>query len=304
MMAIVERYLSLRRNLGFKLRDTAYHLRSYAKFADSHGESHIRTATAMLWAGLVPSANLRRVRYRNLTNFARFAHAEDDQHEVPANSPFTFRTQRRTPYIYSRAEIRRLVDAAGKLAPQSVFPMRPMVYSMLFGLIAATGLRVHEALSLRLSDVHAGGILHIRETKFGKSRYVPLHPTTVAVLERYLDKRRQMPIDDDHLFVSASARRLAPSIVNYTFRNVLRAAGIKGAGGRPPRIHDLRHAFATRALERCSTQREAVSRHFVAISTYLGHAEIASTYWYFEATSQLMKNIASVTEALLQEEQS
>ena len=117
--------------------------------------------------------------------------------------------------------------------------------------------------------------------------------------DRYLEVRRRLAVTDDHVFVSASHRRIASSTVNYTFRRVLRLAGIAPARTRPPRIHDLRHTFATRALERCSTRREAVARHFVALATYLGHADIAHTYWYLEATPELMTDIAAAAEALV-----
>jgi integrase len=124
------------------------------------------------------------------------------------------------------------------------------VYATLLGLIAATGLRVSEALHLRLADVLPDGILHIRHAKFGKSRYVPLHPTVVDGLHRYLEARRRVAGVDDHVFVSASHRRISASMVNYTFRRVLALADIASPAGRLPRIHDLRHTFATRSLER------------------------------------------------------
>jgi integrase len=171
------------------------------------------------------------------------------------------------------------------------------VYATLLGLIAATGLRVSEALDLRLGDVLADGVLLIRQTKFGKTRHVPLHPTAVEVLDQYLAVRRRLAVTDDHVFVSASDQRIASSTVNYTFRRVLRLAGVTTMRPRPPRIHDLRHTFATRALEQCATQREAVARHFVALATYLGHADITKTYWYLEATPDLMGALARAAEA-------
>jgi integrase/recombinase XerD len=173
------------------------------------------------------------------------------------------------------------------------------VYATLLGLIAATGLRVSEALDLRLDDVLPDGVLGIRQTKFGKSRLVPLHPTVVEALGRYLERRRRLAVTDDHVFLSAGNRRISSSMVSYTFRRVRRLAGIAPARPRPPRIHDLRHTFATRALEQCSTRREAVARHFVALATYLGHADIVHTYWYLEATPELMTHIAVAAERLV-----
>jgi integrase len=169
----------------------------------------------------------------------------------------------------------------------------------MLGLIAATGLRISEALDLRLHDVLPDGVLQIRRAKFGKSRLLPLHPTAVTALDCYLKERRRLAVTDDHMFLSAGNQRIHSAMAWYTFRRMCRLAGIAPTRTRPPRIHDLRHTFATRVLEQCSTRREAVARHFVALSTYLGHTNIANTYWYLEATPQLMTDIAAAGEALI-----
>ena len=142
----------------------------------------------------------------------------------------------------------------------------------------------------------------IRQTKFAKSRLVPLHPTVQEALDRYLDRRQRWCVPDTHVFLSAGDRRISSSTVSYTFRRVRQLAGLASARPRPPRIHDLRHTFATRALEQCATHREAVGRHFVALATYLGHADIAQTYWYLEATPELLTHIAAAAEDLVAEE--
>lgn len=201
--------------------------------------------------------------------------------------------------IYTRGELALILETAGQLRRQKPNPLRRELYVMLFGLIAATGLRVSEAIDLRLGDVLPGGILHIRDTKFGKSRLVPLHKTVMQALERYLDRRRRLTGSDDHLFLSVEGTALCYTTVNYTFRRVLRLANIAPGRARRPRIHDLRHSFATRVLEQCNTKRDAVARHFVALSTYLGHSDIAHTDWYLEATPELMADIAVVAEALV-----
>ena len=217
---------------------------------------------------------------------------------MPVNL-FAERVSRPVPYIYTRDELVRILDAAGQLRPQKPNPLRQQLYVMLFGLIAATGLRVSEALELRLGDVLAGGVLHIRDTKFGKSRLVPLHTTVVLALDRYLDRRRLVAGSDDHLFPSVNGKVLASSTVNYTFRCVLRVANIAPERSRRPRIHDLRHSFATHVLEQCNTERDAVARHFVALATYLGHVDIKHTYWYLQATPELMTDIAAAAETLI-----
>jgi integrase len=294
----VERYVELRRTLGFKLRKPLRHLQSFARFATDRGETYISAATALEWAAMAPTPSTRNRRLGDVVRFARFLRAENAAHELPVNL-FAERASRPTPYIYTRDELARILDAAGQLRRQKPNPLRQQLYVMLFGLIAATGLRVSEALDLRFDDVLAGGILHIRDTKFGKSRLVPLHATVAEALERYLHRRRLVAGSDDHLFPSAKGKRLVSSTVNYTFRCVLRAANIAQDRSRRPRIHDLRHSFATHVLEQCGTDRDAVARHFVALATYLGHVDIKHTYWYLQATPALMTDIAAAAEALI-----
>jgi len=298
----VERYVTLRQTLGFELRDTARNLRHFARFADERGDTHVRTSTALEWAAAGTSPHARYVRLRCAVQLARFLHAEDSGHEIPPRAPFPRSKRRRKPYIYTPGEITRLLEAASRI--RATYPLRRQVYMTLLGLIAATGLRVSEALDLLFDDVLSDGILRIRNTKFGKTRLVPLHPTVVDALGRYLDVRRKVATTDEHMFLSAGNTRISSSMVNFTFRRILVLSGVGSGAERRPRIHDLRHAFATRALEKCATHREAVGRHFVALATYLGHAEIANTYWYFEATAELMTGIATAGEALLAKEES
>lgn len=292
----VERYISLRQTLGYKLRDLSGNLSAFARFAADRGDAHIRVSTAVDWATEASSPHGRYIRLRDVARLARFLHAEDPAHEVPTN-PFYAPKRRRLPYIYTPEEIVQLVGAAGRL--RKSYPLRRRIYGTLLGLIAATGLRISEALDLRLYDVLPDGVLQIRRTKFGKSRLIPLHPTAAKAFDRYLEQRRQLAVTDDHVFLSAGNQRIATSMAEYTFRRVLRLAGIAPSRTRPPRIHDLRHTFATQALEQCSTRREAVARHFVALATYMGHADIAHTYWYLEATPELMTGIAAAAEALI-----
>jgi integrase len=234
--------------------------------------------------------------------FARFIHAEDSAHEIPPRAPFPPPRSRSKPYIYTPGEIKSLLEAARRI--RATYPLRRQVYTALLGLIAATGLRISEALDLLLDDVLPDGILRIRDTKFGKTRLVPLHPTVVDALGRYLDVRRKVAATDDHVFLSAGNARISSSMVNFTFRRILVLSGVGSGAERPPRIHDLRHSFATRALEKCENRREAVGRHFVALATYLGHADIKSTYWYLEATAELMTAMAAAAETLLAGEES
>jgi integrase len=162
-------------------------------------------------------------------------------------------------------------------------------------------LRISEALALKLQDIQPDGVLHIRDTKFRKSRLVPLHASTREALQRYLNARRRRAGDSDWLFPSAQHRQMCSRVVNYTFSCILRRAGIAPERRTQPRIHDLRHTFATRVLVQCGADRGVVARHFVALSTYLGHADVRNTYWYLEATPQMMTDIASAAETLVGE---
>ena len=300
LSAEVDRYIALRRTLGYKLRKPARHLQAFAGYATSRGEAHIRNATVLAWvtaAGRTQEALAER--FRNLALFARFLHAEDPRHEVPARNPFAVRKTRPIPYIYTPDEIARILDTAGKLRHQRPNPLRRELYITMFGVIAATGLRVSEAIALRVDDVWPDGVLHIRETKFRKSRLVPLHPTVVEALGCYLEKRRRIAANSDYLFPSVRHRALCPSTVNYTFGCLLRRANIAPGRKHQPRIHDLRHTFATRVLEQCGAERSEVARHFVALSTYLGHVDIRATYWYLQATPELMTDIATAAEMLV-----
>ncbi|MDE2990206.1 MAG: tyrosine-type recombinase/integrase [Chloroflexota bacterium] len=295
----VERYLALRRTLGYKLHNTGRNLQAFAAFASDKGDTQIRAATAVQWAAQASSPHARSVRLRDVVLLARFLHAEDAAHEVPPDRFFHVRVVRQPPYIYTPAEIGQLLAAAHRL-PRS-YVLRPTVYATLIGLIAATGLRVSEALDLRFDDLLPNGVLRIRQTKFAKSRLVPLHATTVEALTAYLHERQRVAIADDHLFVSANHGRIPTPTASTTFQRVVRLSGIAPDRQRRPRLVDLRHTFATRSLQRCAVRRESVSRHMVALSTYLGHANVVHTYWYLEATPDLMADIATAGENLVAE---
>jgi integrase len=170
----------------------------------------------------------------------------------------------------------------------------------LFALLATTGLRVSEALGLCLQDLTQDGLL-IRQTKFRKTRLVPLHPTAQVGLDRYLVRRKSWGGLDDHLFVSRQDTALPYQTVVATFLKLVRAIGLRGGPGQGgPRIHDLRHGFAVRSLEQCPPSALGVTRHMVALSTYLGHGHVAATYWYLHATPRLLETIAAVTEDFLE----
>ncbi|MGB8481335.1 MAG: tyrosine-type recombinase/integrase [Acidobacteriaceae bacterium] len=296
----VDRYISLRRTLGYQLNYVGTLLHSFADFANERGDTHIIASTAVEWATACSSPLRRHARLQSIVLLARFLHAEDPKHEIPPPLLFSTPYPRPLPYIYSHDELGRIVAAARRIC--QTYPLRRETYTTLFGLIAATGLRISEALDLQLPDVQEDGVLFIHHGKGGKSRIVPLHPTVVKVLGSYLEVRRRLPDVDDHLFLSAGRRRISHGMANYTFRRVLRLAGIGRIGRRACRIHDMRHTFATRSLEKCPHRREDVAQHFVALATYLGHTQIAHTYWYLEATPELMEDIAKAADVVIGKE--
>ena len=302
LMAEVDRYLALRRAAGFKLRNSTGMLRSFATFAAERHETHVRSQTAIAWAAAGSTPSQRDHRIREVNRFARFLRAEDQAHEVPPADAFPYRRFRPPPYIYQPEEITLLLEHASRLPPKD--SLRPHTCRTLFGLLACTGLRLAEALSLQLCDVKPAG-LTILETKFRKSRFVPLHPTAAAQLSYYISRRQLFGVTDMHLFISLRRRPLGPDAARYPFHKACAAAGIPLQGSRrPPRLHDLRHTFAVRALQACANDRESVQRHMLALTTYLGHARLEDTYWYLESTPELMTDIATAAEGFIYGEKS
>jgi integrase/recombinase XerD len=297
MMASVEIYLAVRRAVGFTLSNTEYLLRSFADFATDRKETHIRTATAIDWASQAKSVAQRHTRHQTICRFAQYLRVEDLRHELPPANHFGYRKTRRVPHIYSRDEINGLVLAATRLcSPDSLLPR---TYAALISLLAATGLRISEALHLLVTDITPNG-LRIRKTKFQKTRLVPLHATTVTGLGHYLIHRQEAKRGGDHVFVSDEGQPLVYWRVHSVFRTLLKSAGIQPSGGRWPRIHELRHTLAVRALESSPTGRQRIGQHMLALATYLGHVNINATYWYLETTPELLLDIAVVAENFIQ----
>jgi integrase/recombinase XerD len=296
MIKAVETYLAVRRAAGFTLSNTEYLLRSFAGFATEQRQTHIRTATAIEWASQAGSVAQRHTRYQTVSLLAQYLRVEDSRHESPPSNHFGYRKTRRIPHIYSPDEIEALVLAAAKLPSSD--SLRPKTYAALFSLLAATGLRISEALHLLVADITPNGLL-IRRTKFQKTRLVPLHDTVVAGLGKYLTCRQRRRRGGDHVFVSEEGQPLVYWRVHSVFRSLLKSAGLKPTGRRWPRIHDLRHTFAVRALESSPVGRQRIGQHLLALSTYLGHVNIDATYWYLETTPELLRDIAVAAETFV-----
>jgi integrase/recombinase XerD len=291
----VNTYLAIRRALGFALRCEGIQLKSFAAFSEARGQHYVASSVAIEWAGLAQSMSQRARRLGTIIRFARYLRAEDPRHQVPSPIFGAEKLPRRAPYILTMDQIRQLIETASHLGYRT---LRRATYSTLFALLACTGLRVSEAIRLRFDDITPDGLV-IRNTKFRKSRLVPLHDTARAGLEHYLHQRRPYAPLNDHVFVSIRRKPLLPADVDTAFCTAVKHIGLPHGRGRTrPTPHSLRHAFAVRALQTCPDGRDAISRHMVALSTYLGHSNIANTYWYLEAVPDLMRDIAEQVERM------
>jgi len=292
----VDSYLAARRAVGFQLRDTEHILRDFVAFAAAKGDAHVRSRTVLEWIRNRKGSSLRScVRLRTVVRFARYVHAEDEHHEVPPEDAFgRHRPQRRPPFLFTSGDVKALVRAARTLGPDST--LEPHVYSTLFGLLASMGLRISEALDLRTDDVTHEGIV-VRDTKFGKSRLLPLHATTRERLESYLARRLQEASTCPFLFISIKGRKLHGNTVRGVFRRLVYSLGIARPEDKPhPRLHDLRFYFANQVLTHSPGDHDGIGRHMVALTTYLGHSDVRNAYWYLEATPALLATIAARCE--------
>jgi integrase len=295
---VVQHYIDVRRACGFGFHGQAGFLHSFASFAGARNEHHVRSSTAIEWAGLARQTTQRTRRLWIVIRFARYARCDDPRHEIP---PPVFGSEswpRPVPYILTQDEIARLLREAIRLGRH---PLQGATYSTLFGLLACTGLRISEAIRLRYSDITPDGLL-IRNTKFRKSRLVVLHSSARAALERYLRQRQAFAPLNDHVFVSVNAAPLCHEVVDGVFRTLAQRLGLPHWPSSPRATpHSLRHTFAVRALQRCPDGREQITRHMLALSTHLGHVNVAATYWYLQATPELMQDIAHCCERYLED---
>ena len=291
----MEDYLELRRGLGFKLVNYGAWLREFVSFLEKNNASHITTALAVQFAlrDSHQEAKAQASRYSAVRGFASYRSGVDPATEIPPRGLVRGRTRRARPYLYSDQEVCQLLQAARQLP--STYSLRPWTYYCLFGLLAVTGLRLGEALNLQCQDIDwAEGILTIRRTKFGKSRLVPLHPSTVKVLAAFMKRRDRFFAEcstrtGSHFFVTKFGTPLRDDYVYRVFWALSRQIGIRVPGSnRGPRLHDFRHRFAIETLLRWYRTGENIERRLPVLSTYLGHAQVADTYWYLSCTPELM----------------
>ena len=292
----VECYVAHKRSLGFRYEREERVLNPWATIAMSCGQDIICADTMNRWAQQASSINEARRRLAIGRRFALWLRTEDERHEIP-HMECLGRRQRHTraPILLSDDQIRGLMEAALQLSPAG--SITPHTMYCIIGLIAVTGLRRAEACALQLSDITEDGLL-VRETKFAKSRLVPVLDSTRDALQHYLGHRKNLGAASDNLFVLSRGKPINPSTLTGMFIKLARATGLRGGKGeRGVTLHDLRHRFAVRSLEQAITSdRDNVSRHILALSTYLGHVSVSSTYWYLHATPVLLKQIAENAE--------
>jgi len=293
----VAEYLTVRRAFGTQLREPAKRLSDFVAFLESEGAKFITTPLSLHWA-CQPEWAQRATWARRLSIVRRFAawlSAFDPRTEVPPRRLLEGRRQRRKPHIFTDREVERLMGSlAGLPSPTG---LRALTHVTLVGLLAATGLRPGEALALDIDEVDLkDGVLAIRQTKFGKSRFVPVEQSTLAALMRYAERRDELRPrrQTDAFLVSERGTRLEGCTARRTFARALHAIGLRppakgGRIGRGPRLQDLRHTFATRRLIDWYRAGLDVEREMPKLAEYLGHVGVGHTYWYIEAVPELLQ---------------
>jgi len=293
----LQEYLSLRRGLGFKLREAGKGLHDFVTFMEQRHADYVTHELALAWAqqasNVQPACWAQRLSF--VRGFARHRSATDPRTQIPPPGLLPFQPKRARPYLYSDDEIRRLLGAALKMPCRyERGALRPWIYHGLFGLLSVSGLRLGEARNLQLQDVDLeAAVLTIRGTKFGKSRLVPLHDSTCNVLADYIARRNrhwEARAVSSYLFVSSSGHRLDGGDIHRTFYALSRQIGLRGVSdSHGPRLHDMRHAFATNTLVRWYQSDQDPQCRLPILSAYLGHVHVEDTQWYLSSSPELMR---------------
>ncbi len=305
----VNHYLTMRRNLGFKLSAAGRELPEFVGFMERRRATYITQALALKWAQMPKRTQpaLWASRLTAVRQFALFRSATDPRTQIPATGLLPFRPRRATPHLYTSGQIADLLQALlhAPLSPYCSDPqacaLLPWVYYCFFGLLSVTGLRLGEALNLKVTDVDLSSrVLTVRGGKFGKDRLVPLHLSTCKVLKQYERRRRDHWASrsvSSYFFVSSRGNHLSRSQVHATFYTASRQIGLRGAhDGHGPRIHDFRHRFATTTLVNWYRSDQDPERLLPVLSTFLGHVHVADTQWYLTASPELMREAMSRLE--------
>lgn len=295
MLSRAETYLAYRRSLGFKLKTSGRQIISFARYADDKGhEGTLSSDIALRWAkanATIADPFTWAKRLEVLRPFATFLAAEYGETTFPATNPFGRTKRRLAPHIFTIEEITAIIAEAHHI--RRVQAAGTLMMPALVGLLAATGLRISEALSLLLRDLdlEAAQIL-VREAKYGRQRRVALHPTSVAALENFLDRRNAIfpSSPTDPVFLSElSGKMLTYMNAWHAWFRITQRLGIRPRGGHPfVRIHDLRHSFICRRLILWQQSGAEIDAAMMMLSTYVGHVNLRDTYWYIESVPELM----------------
>lgn len=284
-------YLAVHRALGFQLKRDEKLLEQFLAYLEEHGEERVTVKTALAWATLPRDADRSwwSCRLSIVRGFATHLHALDPANEVPPADLLPWRRCRATPYLYTDDEIAALLAAAATLHASH----RAATYRTLIGLLVVTGMRVGEAIRLDRGEFDASTrLVIVRKSKFGKSRELPLHPSTVDALRDYL-RRRDRPrsaASTRALFVSNAGTRLLYGNVQHTFHRMVSRAGLAPRSAKcRPRLHDLRHSFAVRTIIDGYRDGGDTQSRLALLSTYLGHVDPSATYWYLSAAPELLE---------------
>jgi integrase len=301
LRAAIADYLDLRRSLGFKLKSDERVLLDFAAFMERRHARHITSKLALAWAQQPASTdpNYLAGRLRAVRSFARHRILTDPRTEIPPTDLLPRQRSAFQVYLFSQEEIARLL-AASLQRRRSATPISRWSRYAIFGLLSVTGMRVGEVLNLDLEDVDLdNGVLTIRNTKFGKSRLVPVHATTCAVLKLYLEQRDAFLAGRtvQPFFISPLGRRITHSTLGLSFRRLSRKLEIRGVSDTTgPRLHDMRHSMAVEVLRRCYSTGADPERRLPALSTYLGHTHLNYTYWYLHQNPSLMQQAVTRLE--------
>lgn len=288
-------YLNARRKLGFQLYFAERVLKRFTEFADEANQQILTTSLLLEWKTNYGNANNETWSNRlgMIRPFAAYLSGIDPSHEIPPLGFFRHKPQKKTPYIYSETEIGLIVNAALNL--KSPCCMRGIAYHTIFGLIAATGLRVSEALNLTMSGVDLeNNILRLKSGKSGKERVVPLSESTSDALKRYISERDRLTRQSNlHFFRQVNGSKYTPCAARYNFAKVSKTVGIRdpqqfGKHGVGPRIHDLRHTFAVHTIRDWLIKGFNPDDKLYMLSSILGHEKPNGTYWYIESTPELL----------------
>jgi integrase/recombinase XerD len=292
----VQEYLQGRRALGFKLYGSGLLLSQFVRFLEEQGATYITRELALQWATLPqnchPAYWARRLGV--VRRFAGHHSATDARTEIPSQSLLPYKYSKTPPYIYTEKQVLALMEAAKKLPSKT--GLRASTNSTLFGLLVVTGMRITETLGLDCADVDLReGVLNVRQTKLGKPRLIPMHPSTVRSLRRYARRRDRIypEAKTPSFFVAEGGTRLTGCTVRWTFNRLSRQIGLRGASDRVgPRIHDLRHTFAVRLVQNWYQQNRDVEKRLPQLAVLLGHTHVNDTYWYLTATPDLLQSAA------------